>query len=516
MDIGSTREFSSSANKQTLMKRDYYRSVPSHKDFTAFFEACRRPILSQTITSIDKFTRDDLHIIKVSYGVDEDSIEAYVLPKSVLKWPSFHDTDQHSEFGYDVLCVCTDLMSIARRKMIIDSALAGYDSITIGVSGIGKSCQSSFTLFEFLKNIGEEGYPSNVLYRIPYKSVYEFTLTADKKPVVQKIKNSREIFDVYNVTNEYRYSTLYKPSVLIYELNESENDPESRIPCIVTFPSENIDKKFPTLLKGGARLLLCEPPSTNQVIEQMKAFKLLSEDCDEFNDLSLQECIAIVQKRASIVGPIPKHLFSTHHYKIRCNDVSTESFFGDLHHTDADNTPNDVGCFIAPFFKDGATVPAYGARMPDLSCSYKFQFLTIYCINSIAGKVSNMIVVDTLRRFKDKLEYQIAEGMMVQALYETPTEENRFPENCYRSQWVIHEDPGYNGEISTNNALSKTQQKDILDGTRIPWALREQIFHGGHCSQDITTLDERVVYRSHLRNFEFGDNFMVNHDKKEI
>ena len=105
---------------------------------------------------------------------------------------------------------------------------------------------------------------------------------------------------------------------------------------------------------------------------------------------------------------------------------------------------------------------------------------------------------------------------MVQALHETPSKENRFPEECYRDEWVIHEDPGYNGEISTTTALSKEQQTAILDGSRMHWALREQVFHGGHCSQDITTLDERVVYRSHLRNFAFGDNFMVNHDKKEI
>ena len=61
------------------------------EEFMALFEACRRPILSRKVTSIGEFSRDELSITKVSYGEGEDSIDAYVLPKSVAKWPSFYD-----------------------------------------------------------------------------------------------------------------------------------------------------------------------------------------------------------------------------------------------------------------------------------------------------------------------------------------------------------------------------------------------------------------------------------------
>ena len=86
------------------------------KEMVAFFDACRRPILSKNVTSIGEFTRDDECITKVSYGIGDDSIEAYVLPKSVAKWPSFYESKQYNAVACEVLCVRTDTMNNVRGK----------------------------------------------------------------------------------------------------------------------------------------------------------------------------------------------------------------------------------------------------------------------------------------------------------------------------------------------------------------------------------------------------------------
>ena len=552
MTIGSTSKYSSS--RIHFASNDDVGIDNLDEEMVAFFHACRRPILtwsgisieeltldegnnskavygigedsteayklSQSVrennnkTLIKQFTRDEESITKVVYGIGEDSIDAYVLPKSVLKWPSFYDSKQKNTYACEVLCVHTDMMNSVRRKMIVDYVLLGYDSITMGPAGIGKSSESNFMLLEFLRNIGEEGYPRHVLYRIPDKCVFEFSLDAGNKPVAKRIPNTETIGDVYRITTQYNR----KNSVIIFEVAEHDIDPKSKIPCIVTASSRDIDNTFKTMTKGGAMQFLSEPASAKQLKEQMKAIKLLSEDSGEFKTLSLKRCLEIIEERVSIVGPVSRYVFSSDYFVLRKKaiDDGCTPFFNVLDELSVKNIADNAKYYIAPFFKEGSTIPKYSASMPDSSDIYTFEFLSPYCQNAIANSVKTAKIVELLRHCRDKLDFQIAEGIMIQSLFEKPPLMYNFPDECSRDHWVIHNDPGYNGKISKKNLLSEDETNAILNGTLMRWASEEQVFSGMYCTQDVTDLREGVVYRSRTHNFALGDSFMVNHGTKEI
>ena len=267
------------------------------KEMVALFDACRRPILSKNVTSIGEFTRDEERITKVAYGVEEGSIEAYVLPSTVVQWPSFYNTVQKQAIATEVLCIHTDTMNNVRRQMIIENTLLGHDSITLGSSSIGKSSESNYMLLEFLRNIGQEGYPRNVLYRIPGSCVLEFSLDAENKSVVRRIPKSAATDGLYSITQRYNR----KDSVIFLEIGESEFCPHSHIPCIVTASSDYYDRNYKALRSMISPMYLAELPSPNQLVEQVKAIRLLSQDSGEFQHLSLEQCIETAKERVAIV-----------------------------------------------------------------------------------------------------------------------------------------------------------------------------------------------------------------------
>ena len=437
-----------------------------------------------------------------------------VLPKSVLKWPSFYDSKQRNAYACEVLCVRTDMMNSVRRKMIVDYTLLGYDSITMGPAGIGKSSESNFMLLDFLRNIDKEGYPRYVLYRIPDESVFEFSLDSGNKPVARRIPNSKSLSQVYDITTQYNR----KNSVILLEVAENDIDPKSKLPCILTASSRDIDNTFKTLTKGGAMQFLSEPTSAKQLMEQVKAIKLLSEDSGEFKTLSLERCLEIIKERMSIVGPVSRYVLSSDYFVLRVKkiDACCSLFFNVLDKVTVDNIADNAKYYIAPFFKEGSTIPKYSASMPDSSDIYTFEFLSPYCQNAIANSVKSANVAELLRHYRDKLDYQIAEGIMIQSLFEEPPVNYNFPDECSRRNWVIHNDPGYRCKILKENLLSEDETNAILNGTLMPWASEEQIFRGMYCTQDIADLREGVVYRSRTHNFALGDSFMVNHGTKEI
>ncbi len=346
--------------------------------------------------------------------------------------------------------------------------------------------------------------------------VYEFYIDAENRAIVKKIPNSEALDTVYNTTSIYDK----KNSVILVELEESDIDPTSHIPTIFTASSRNYEKIFKTLCKAGITVFLCDPSSPNQLKEQVKSFRLLSEDSGEFKTLTLPQCIEIIEERLRIVGPISRDVLSNHHFWIRKHKIDNNLFFDALAFVNVKNVVGNTHYFIAPFFKQGATEPLYVSRMQDSSNTYTYEFLSPYCINAIVSGVKSAEAVEKISILNSrlKIDYRIAHGIMIQALLEKPTAlYYNFPEKCARHNWIIHKDPGYNKEISSDTLLSKHDTIAILNGTLMPWASKEQIFPGTYCVQDVTTLDERVVYRSRTRGETcFYDCFMVNHGTKEI
>jgi ABC-type transport system involved in cytochrome bd biosynthesis fused ATPase/permease subunit len=126
-----------------------------------FFQACRGPIIKTADAA--GFQRHKSHISKI---VSEDTrLEAYILPTSISRWPSFRATKQYK-------AACCEIYF----KRVADSNGPRFDEtvrllkgrekvVSVGLSGIGKSTEVNGLLMQFLFHIGKPGWPGEVWYR---------------------------------------------------------------------------------------------------------------------------------------------------------------------------------------------------------------------------------------------------------------------------------------------------------------------------------------------------------------
>eukprot|EP01036_Dinobryon_divergens_P029326 gene29325-38405_t len=100
--------------------------------------------------------------------------------------------------------------------------------VSTGVAGIGKSTEMNTYLMEFLGNIGKEGLPKEVWYRIE-ESLLKFSLSSNGEAMTEEQDG----------------------------LAEDEVNPHSYIPTLVQIV-EGITKEFQ---KSGATYMLLNPPT---------------------------------------------------------------------------------------------------------------------------------------------------------------------------------------------------------------------------------------------------------------
>ena len=246
----------------------------------------------------------------------------------------------------------------------------------------------NFILMTLLSRIGEVGWPSTVLFRMPHSPVLEFTLDASSQQCLVRGLPGTETLDEATDCSE-RYDR--EDAVMLIELAYSETDPIPAIPCYLTVTAGDALGVIKTMSKmHGIRYLLSDPPSLTQLKLQGLAYKRHSRVANPFLDQSTEAILSTIEQRAQVVGPLPRHtICSEDDYKRQLFLIreSADGFFSHGHTTlNCFHIPKYASYYIATFIKPDCE-PKFIAKAPDGSPPYAFRFLSAHCALAIAQSI---------------------------------------------------------------------------------------------------------------------------------
>jgi hypothetical protein len=164
-----------------------------------FFKACRAPIRE---SALENFTRHDSEISKII--LNNGRLEAYILPKNILMWPTFFASKQKSELCKEIYFKRIADSNLPRFDETVRLLLNRKDVISTGLSGTGKSTEVNGLLMEFLAHLGEEDWPKEVWYRYD-EVMIKFSLESGN-PCVKKV-DAGTLLKVLRLTRPYNTVT---------------------------------------------------------------------------------------------------------------------------------------------------------------------------------------------------------------------------------------------------------------------------------------------------------------------
>ena len=87
---------------------------------------------------------------------------------------------------------------------------------------LGKSTEMNYILMLLLAELGNAGWPSTVLFRLPGKNVVEFSLEASsRRRIVCELKDTKTFSAVVSCSDAFEG----QDAVMLIELEEDEMDP---------------------------------------------------------------------------------------------------------------------------------------------------------------------------------------------------------------------------------------------------------------------------------------------------
>ena len=392
------------AKDRTVAARSTKKSLQYYQ---SFFEACR----SSTIKSFPLEAEEILDESTEMLNQKNHGVCAYVLPPHLEKWPTFHASHQLWMIAPDVLCIRTDRISTRRRELVLEYLVKEKKIVVnVGSEGvgtkyvkytvltlfyyyhlhyiIGKSAEMNLILMTLLSRIGEVGWPSTVLFRMPHSPVLEFTLDASSQQCLVRGLPGTETLDQATECSE-RYDR--EDAVMLMELACSETDPIPAIPCYLTVTADDALGVTKTIRKmHGSRYVLSDPPSLIQLKLQGLAYKRHSRVANPFLDQSPEAILSTIEQRAQVVGPLSRHtICSEDDYELQQDNIreNADGFLSRGHTTlNCFQIPKYASYYIAPFIKPDCE-PMFGTRAADGSPPYAFRFLSGHCALTIAQSI---------------------------------------------------------------------------------------------------------------------------------
>ena len=476
----------------TAAKREYLAV-----DALLFFQACRKEVVDQDLAS---FERQENQISRV---VHNDRVEAYILPKSLKKWPSFcamkRNTERFPEIYFKRIADTHTLRFNETVKLLRDKEKV----ISTGIAGTNKSTEVNGLLMTFLANIGNEGWPNKVCYRFD-NEMLEFSLGAINKPHVELLE-METLGDVFKYTKRYpRRRPIEQTPVLLLEMRENEDNPLSFIPTYIPLSNRDAHEATKDMQKAGAHYMLVDPPK----LEDLQSMAVLEENLRKnsvFKDMSVASINAEVKRRFDLIGPktceIFKSLdvFNDYEKSLTTNAVKV---FGSLRECSARNYPDGAKNYIGVFLEDGEYVPS-------LTRTYENKPKLIYQIRFLSDFIAKIVATKCQEKDKATLEeeefhYLIAEAIMCHALRDLQ-ETELMNENWTYNKWDFFEN------LSKPHKKLKSANRPVF-----PLCTKEVKFPLQRFEKNVTELEEKTLYRSGSDIGKLYDAMLVDHTNQTV
>jgi len=258
-----------------------------------------KTFFNETITKQEEdIQKDKGHVL---YG-QVRKLVAMKLDKDMV-WPTFFESSHRYEKLPYVYFHRYGGVDSQRFEMTLSDLKSQYNSRNVcwfGPPGTGKSSAVNYILFELLANLGSQHFPEKVYYRSPIGGV--FTFVVEKNDIEVTLKRKWHLDSVVDFVNEDCKGN--KNACLILELGEGEKDPSPFIKTLVTTSTNNTLDTINKLYKGGARLLLAESPTKEQMYysEQSR-----NDEGQKLWYMTSKSTLHIeAWKRINIIGPVPQ------------------------------------------------------------------------------------------------------------------------------------------------------------------------------------------------------------------
>ena len=377
---------------------------------------------------------------------------------------------------------------------------------------LGKSTELNYILMMLLRRMGEVGWPSTVLFRLPGDPVVEFTLdpSSSQQCIVREHEGTETLDGVYECSENYGK----KEAVMLMDLGEDETNPTCHIPCYITVHSEDAIEVTKTISKTqNSQYLLSDPPSLTQLKLQalaLKQYSLTQPAPGSFLDGSLEEVLAKVETRARLIGTLPRYIFCGElYYEDQLHVVNYHAFeFSMLSVYELDRNAMP---YIASFIKPNM-IPKYSASDADGDPAYEFRFLSDHCARVIAKSIIKLNDKRLNVLPDHHLDYQLAEIIMISTLFKDVSD------TYTREAWEVYTDPGNTTKLTKRHRLVKKEEDAFKSGVAIPWATHTVLFESIHYEGDVKLLQESSLYRSAFISHKvpFGQCFMVSHQQRTV
>ena len=487
-----------------------------------FLKICKNPVLecdgSASLTTSDNIVRRVYK--KHTEGHMDFRVDALVLPEGMI-WPSFLASKQSGTYFKNIYLQRQNAVDITRRKISLDILRKRGKIIWSGASGIGKSCDINSILIELLNHLGEEGWPSMVLFRHG-ASVYTFTTSG--------VTHARF---KYSDLEEYSLQYKYTNSVLILELSESESDPIINMPFILAVSARNLKSKLKTIDQTlGHEFMLVTPPDVEEVCLMAEAVMDICPKNDIFEGKSKEDAVSIVRERAFQVGAVPRYLFCEYNFfKRRLDEMAKSasvSLSFDFEDLSVNNIPKVAQYLVAPYFRSHVINPIFTLNYEEAASDYfnsltgdeherlmhsrslsSFEFRYL-CDNAL------IIHIKALRDPRDievikrvGFEYQLSEaiikfgGILIPKFYEKI-------DDISSDHWEWHKNVIYKEFLSRHSMLPKDKIPVL------PRCSAEIIFRGQYFNGDVSELSSDRLYRGSFHNLALYEYFTVDHNNKMI
>jgi hypothetical protein len=468
------------------------------EQLSVFARLCRKAPVEHDLG--DDYTLPDLStdVIHV-FGVQDDggitNLEAHVLP---FPWMSFSVSKQDHALNPRVCFNRMGQAHIGRHNETIRLLRAGKNKVGwIGSPGIGKSSGMNLILVDMLRNIGNEGWRDQVVYRVG-KQILQWSWNEEKKSVdATKIvyDQASDAFGALETISE-RLST--SNGVLLLEMQESETDPTLFGAVLIPVSARDAINTLKTMHKsGGLTWILDDPYSRAELI----AAALFHYSCGEtMFGASEQEVATLVSARFEEVGGFPRHILCTgeHYtaYVVEQNGVALGDLFDNLTATTVWNLPTAAKFFFGPFICEKVTIPSLSENV------FEFRFFShtraVAAYKQCEGKVDRIV---QLHNFG--LKWQVEEAMMESALLG----EQKLQDTCKLAQWEWFQDPGKGRKIK-----NKLESAPL----GVECATSNVKFAGRYFKYEVNSLKEKVLYSSTGWQTVLCECIMVSHTHKRV
>lgn len=470
-----------------------------------FMEFCRRPkceipfdqAAASTVAS-DQYRKNITQVDSV-----DQRVKMFVLPNG-LKWPSFYASKQKKATAKHLFFQRVSQTHKLRFDATVDLLRRGEQIVSTGVAGIGKSAELNAFLMEFLKHVGEPGWPPEVWYRFD-DVMMKFSLKKGVPSV--DIIHDASLKMVARETLKFRDELTEKLPVLLLDLGEVESNPRSYIPTLIQLSNRDVYEVTKDLHKGRATYMLVNPPTCEDMCTMAVLEKRFAQD-SVFKDMDESTIIELVTKRVNIVGPIPRSVFQSEEAFAADVDMLNEHaslVFNAFKEISESNVPKEAKHYIAPFVEDESVVPflTQGKRVKK-----SLKFLSPY-ISMLIGKVCTTrdqhTILDQMGYRYQVQEAIVQYGLMRHDFDMEPTLRN----DWLVDRWLVYRNPAPNDRLAPTDLLE-------AGSLGIPTCTSREYFDGMYLKMDVRRLKENVLYISRKHNGALYDCMCVDHSKETV